>query len=141
MQGTPDEGKYFTRIDLDCIVPYLTLAKSMRLPILLCKIANLAGAPERTVRYLWSPTIPHCRTPQFCRTRCLRAKLSILRWETLGIKSYGSWYCSFGKMENLGTNVDFFYFYFYFKREGPSPRGTPSIPPFSPSFFLRNGSN
>jgi hypothetical protein len=38
------------RVDLDCIVPYLTLAKSTRLPILLCKIANLAGAPERTVR-------------------------------------------------------------------------------------------
>ncbi len=40
------------RIDLDCIVPYLTLAKSTRLPILLCKYFNLAGAPKRTVRYL-----------------------------------------------------------------------------------------
>jgi hypothetical protein len=58
------------RIDLDCIVPYLTLAKSTRLPILLCKI-NLARAPKRTIRYLML------------------------------------WYCSFGKMENPGTNVDF----------------------------------
>ena len=37
------------RIDSDCIVPYLTLAKSTRLPILLCKYFNLAGAPKRTV--------------------------------------------------------------------------------------------
>jgi hypothetical protein len=26
-------------------------------------------------------------------------------------------------------------------REGPSPRGASSVPPFSISFFLRNGSN
>jgi hypothetical protein len=31
-----------------------------RLPILLCKIINLARAPKRTVRYLRSRTIPHC---------------------------------------------------------------------------------
>jgi hypothetical protein len=78
------------RIDSNCIVPYLILAKSTRLPILLCKYFSLAGAPKRTVRYLWPPTIPHCRTPQFCRTRYLRVKLSILQWETLGIKSYGN---------------------------------------------------
>ena len=40
------------RVDLDCIVPYLTLAKSTRLPILLCKIRSLAGASKRTVRHL-----------------------------------------------------------------------------------------
>ena len=42
------------RLRSDCIdlVPYLTLAESTRLPILLCKYFNLAGAPERTVRYL-----------------------------------------------------------------------------------------
>jgi hypothetical protein len=36
----------------ELVVPYLTLAKSTRLPILLCKFFNLAGPPKRTVGYL-----------------------------------------------------------------------------------------
>ena len=47
-------------VDSDCNVPYLTLAKSTRLPILLCKLFNLAGVPKRTVGYLRTRTIPHC---------------------------------------------------------------------------------
>ena len=42
-------GRACVRLYSDCIVPYLTLAKSTRLPILLCKYFNLAGAPKRTV--------------------------------------------------------------------------------------------
>ena len=45
----PDRLVGRVRIDSDCIVPYLTLAKSTRLPILLCKYFNVAGAPKRTV--------------------------------------------------------------------------------------------
>jgi hypothetical protein len=52
-------GSVAARIDSDCIVPYLTLAKSTRLPILLCKFFNLAGAPKRTVGYLRRHTAPH----------------------------------------------------------------------------------
>ena len=54
------------RVDLDCIVPYLTLAKSTRLPILLCKIANLAGAPQRTVGKLRRRNAPNCQMPVCC---------------------------------------------------------------------------
>jgi hypothetical protein len=53
------------RIDSDCYVPYLTLAKPTRLPILLCKYFNLAGAPKRTVRYLWSPRSPTAERENF----------------------------------------------------------------------------
>ena len=67
------------RIDSDCIrvAPYLTFAKSTRLPILLCKFFNLAGAPKCSVR--------------------------------------STSYCSFGKMGNPGTNIDFVFFLSYGK--------------------------
>jgi hypothetical protein len=44
-----EEGLVGWRLYSDCIVPYLTLTKSTRLPILLCKYFNIAGAPKRTV--------------------------------------------------------------------------------------------
>jgi hypothetical protein len=40
------------RVDLQCIVPYLTHCLLVLWLILLCKIRNLAGAPKRTVQYL-----------------------------------------------------------------------------------------
>jgi hypothetical protein len=39
---------------------FLYEEKSTRLPILLCKYFDLAGAPKRTVGYLRCRTIPHC---------------------------------------------------------------------------------
>jgi hypothetical protein len=66
-------------IDSDFILPYVTHCLLVSWHILPCKIRNLYGAPKQTVRYIFTTTITHCRTPEFCRTRCLRAKLSILQ--------------------------------------------------------------
>jgi hypothetical protein len=52
------------RLRSDCIVPYLTLAKSTRLPLLLCKIFNSAGAPKRTVGSL------RCSSSRTCEHAC-----------------------------------------------------------------------
>jgi hypothetical protein len=68
--------RYISRSD--CIVPYLTLAKSTRLPILLCKYFNLAGAPKRTVGYLRNSTV-----------RLAKSKILVQMSISLFSKSYG----------------------------------------------------
>ena len=100
--------------------------------ILLCKIRKLNGAPKRTMRYLRRPSPPHCRTREFCRTRCLRSILSIWQLGTDGNWSYGtvrlakwkSWYkCRFR----------FFFFY-----RMVNPYGKFSEPGFPHNFAKKN---
>jgi hypothetical protein len=64
----------YAYVDLYCIVPYLILAKSTRLPILVCKITDLAAEPKRTVRYLRTGTIRHCEGRDLGSPRCKSTK-------------------------------------------------------------------
>jgi hypothetical protein len=97
-------GLRVLRVDLDCIVPYLTLAKSGISQIHYVKSRIWLGRPS--VQYdIYSSSLS---------------------------KSY----CSFGKMENSGTNVDFAFFCLKKKSYGRS-YGEFSEPGF-PHNFAKN---
>jgi hypothetical protein len=104
----PFQKSALVTVRSDCIVPYLTLAKSTRLPILLCNFFNLAGAPKRTVGYLRCSAMFHCQGRICCLSRPNSSKSR--PWQHLESPKWSKSYCSFGKVENPGTNVDFAFF-------------------------------
>ena len=69
---------------------FLYEEKSTRLPILLCKYFNLAGAPKRTVGYLFTPTIPHCEGRDLGSPRCKSSKSRPSHHLESPRKSYGT---------------------------------------------------
>jgi hypothetical protein len=87
---------YSPRVDLDCNVPYLTLAKSGISQIYYVKSGIWLGRPSVQSDISDAPRgSPRPNSPKSGPSQLLEP----LEWSKL--------YYSFGKMENPGTNVDF----------------------------------
>ena len=96
------------RLRSDCILVFYMKKNLRACRFYYVNIFNLARAPKLTIRYLRCPTIPRCEMLDLASPRSNSTILSTS--QVLEAPKWSKSYCSFGKVGNPGTNVDFAFF-------------------------------
>jgi hypothetical protein len=96
------------RLRSDCILVFYMKKNLRACRFYYVNIFNLARAPKLLIRYLRCRTIPHCEMLDLASPRSNSTILSTS--QQLESAKWSKFYCSFGKIKNPGTNVDFAFF-------------------------------